>query len=88
MNSASSLKNSILNACTLVKRGKWPISIGRLMANLHQIQLVLWIFDELSKSNRLQRDCIQLNRGGGDPPSDSNTPKRGGGDPPSDGNTP
>ncbi len=46
------------------------------------------IIDELSKSNRLQRGCIRLSRGGGDPSSDSNTPERGGGDPPSDGNTP
>jgi hypothetical protein len=59
------------------------------------------ITDELSKSNRLQRDCIQLSIeggdpplddqtgiGGGDPPSDGNTPERGGGDTPLDGNTP
>jgi hypothetical protein len=45
------------------------------------------ITDELSKSNRLQRDCIRLGRGGGDPPSDDQT-GIGGGDPPSDGNTP
>jgi hypothetical protein len=46
------------------------------------------ITDELSKSNSLQRDCMRLSRGGGDPPSDWNTPERGGGDPPSDVNTP
>ncbi len=46
------------------------------------------ITDELSKSNLLQRDCMRLGRGGGDPPSDGNTPERGGGDPPSDVNTP
>jgi hypothetical protein len=45
------------------------------------------ITDELSKSNHLQRDCIRLGRGGGDPPSDDQT-GIGGGDPPSDGNTP
>jgi hypothetical protein len=60
------------------------------------------ITDELSKSNLLQRDCMRLSRGGGDPPLDAgNTPERGGGDlpwdvntlarrggdPPSDGNT-
>jgi hypothetical protein len=48
----------------------------------------LHITDELSKSNSLQRDCMQLGRGGGDPPLDGNTPERwGGGDPPSDGNS-
>ncbi len=60
------------------------------------------ITDELSKSNSLQRDCIQLGRGGGDPPlddqtgigrgdpprTDGNTLEREGGDPPLDGNTP
>jgi hypothetical protein len=45
------------------------------------------ITDEFSKSNWLQRDCIQLGRGGGDPPMDDQT-GIGGGDPPSDGNTP
>jgi len=46
------------------------------------------ITDELSKSNSLQRDCMRLSRGGGDPPSDAgNTTERGGGDPPSDVNT-
>jgi hypothetical protein len=43
MNSACSWKNSQLNACTLVKGGEYCISIGRLIANLQQIQLVLWI---------------------------------------------
>jgi hypothetical protein len=38
------------------------------------------ITDELSKSNSLQRDCMRLGRGGGDLPSDGNTPERGGGD--------
>ena len=46
------------------------------------------ITDELSKSNSLQRDCMRLGRGGGDPPSDGNTPERGGGYPPSDVNIP
>ncbi len=59
------------------------------------------ITDEVSKSNQLQRDCIRLGRGGGDPPlddqtgigggdlpSDGNTLERGGGDTPLDGNTP
>jgi len=50
--------------------------------------ILLDITDELSKSNLQQRDCMQLGRGGGgDPPSDVNTPERGGGDPPLDGNT-
>jgi hypothetical protein len=31
---------------------------------------------------------MRLGRGGGDPPSDGNTPERGGGDPPLDVNTP
>jgi hypothetical protein len=34
------------------------------------------ITDELSKSNQLQRDCIRLGGGGGDPPSDGSTPER------------
>ena len=46
------------------------------------------ITDELSKSNSLQRDCMRLGRGGGEQPSDGNTPERGGGDRPSDVNTP
>ena len=46
------------------------------------------VTDELSKSNLLQRDCMRLGRGGGDPPSDGNTPERGGGEAPSDINTP
>jgi hypothetical protein len=45
------------------------------------------ITDELPKSNLLQRDCMRLGRGGGDPPLDGNTPERGGGDPPSYVNT-
>jgi len=50
--------------------------------------ILLDITDELSKSNLQQRDCMQRGRGGGgDPPSDVNTPERGGGDPPLDGNT-
>ena len=32
--------------------------------------------------------CMRLGRGGGDPPSNGNTPERGGGDPPLDVNTP
>jgi hypothetical protein len=36
-------RNSRLNACTLVIRGERPTFTGRLMANLQQIQLVLWI---------------------------------------------
>ena len=43
--------------------------------------------DELSNSNLLQRDCMRLGRGGGDPPSDGYTTVKGGGDPPSDVNT-
>ena len=34
---------SRLNARTLVIRGEWPTFTGRLMTNLQQIQLVLWI---------------------------------------------
>jgi hypothetical protein len=40
---ASSWQNSALNAHTLVRGGKYPISLGRLMANLQQIQYYLWI---------------------------------------------
>ena len=36
-------RNSRLNARTLVIRGEWPTFTGRLMTNLQQIQLVLWI---------------------------------------------
>ena len=36
-------RNSRLNAHTMVIRGEWPTFTGRLMANLQQIQLVLWI---------------------------------------------
>ena len=43
--------------------------------------------DELSNSNSLQRDCMRLRRGKGDPPSDGYTTVKGGGDPPSDVNT-
>ncbi len=43
MNLASSWKNSQLNARSLLKGGEYGISIGRLMASLQQIQLVLWI---------------------------------------------
>jgi hypothetical protein len=55
--------------------------------------LSLDITDELSKSNspcmRLGRAaCMRLGRGGGDPPSNGNTPERGGGDLPLDVNTP
>ena len=43
MNSDSSRQNSELNACTLVKGGEYPITVGRLMALLQQIRLMLWI---------------------------------------------
>jgi hypothetical protein len=54
--------------------------------------LSLDITDELSKSNSLcmrlgRAACMRLGRGGGDPPSNGNTPERGGRDPPLDGNT-
>jgi hypothetical protein len=43
INLDSSVKKSELNAHTLAKGGEYPIYIGRLMANLQQIQFVLWI---------------------------------------------
>jgi hypothetical protein len=51
--------------------------------------LSLDITDELSKSNSLcmrlgRAACMRLGRGGGDPPSNGNTPESGRGDPPSD----
>ena len=54
--------------------------------------LSLDITDELSKSNSLcmrlgRAACMRLGRGGGDPPSNGNTPESGRGDPPSDVNT-
>jgi hypothetical protein len=56
---ASSWQNSALNAHTLVRGGKYPISLGRNGKPPADPVLSLDITDELSKSNS---PCMQLGR--------------------------